>query len=201
MNKCVGIYIRVSTSEQSTEMQRRELEAYTAARGWTQIKVYEDKATGTNANRPELKRLLDDVRKRKVDLVLIWKLDRLFRSLKDVILTIHEFQDLGIDFISLRDNLDLSTSHGKLMMQIIAAFGEFEASLIKERVIAGLKNAKRKGKRLGRPKKRDDDKILHLREKGLSIRRISKELEVSAGSVQRSLAVSKSPSKDGGKIE
>lgn len=197
----VGVYLRCSTQDQSTDIQANDLVKYVKARGWQTVYYFEDKATGTNANRPMFKKMMKMARQRELDLIVVWKLDRLFRSLKDLILTLQELKDLGVDFISLRDNLDLSTSHGKLMMQIIGAFGEFEASLIKERVVAGLQNAKRRGKRLGRPKKRDDDKILHLKKKGLSIRQISKELGASIGAIQRSLAVSKSLLKDEGKAE
>jgi len=138
-----------------------------------------------------LKALLSDARKRKLNVVICWKLDRFFRSLKDLVTTLQELSELGIEFISLRDNIDLSTSSGRLMMHMIGAFAEFEASLIRSRVKAGLEVARKNGKRLGRPKLRDDKKIISLRDKGYSIRAISKELCVSTGAVQRSIAVSK----------
>jgi putative DNA-invertase from lambdoid prophage Rac len=187
--KRVAIYLRVSTQDQSTELQASELRTYAQARGWTDLKVYEDKATGTTGNRPALKQLLQDVRQRRVDLVLCWKLDRLFRSLKDLIGTLQEFQDLGVQFCSLKDSIDMTTSAGRLLMHLLGAFGEFEASLIRERVRAGLANAKAKGKRLGRPKTRDDLAIHDLRQRGFSIRQIAKATGTSTTSVQRALRV------------
>src|SRR5258708_1137164 len=126
--KRVAVYLRVSTQDQSTALQQQEIESYLIARGWTQTSYYEDKLTGTHGNRPQLKNLMSDVRQRQVDLVICWKLDRLFRSLKDLISTLQEFSELGVEFISLKDNIDLTTSAGRLMLHILGAFGEFEAS-------------------------------------------------------------------------
>lgn len=181
--KRIALYVRVSTSDQSTELQLRELNQFTQARGWTTIKVYKDKATGTNGNRPLLKQLLSDARQRKIDVVIIWKLDRLFRSLKNLISTLQEFTELGVDFISLKDNIDLTTSSGRLMMHMLGAFAEFEASLIKERVKAGLRNAKAKGKRLGRPQLRNDAQIMEMRAQGKTIRQIAQNLKISKSTV------------------
>ena len=99
------LYVRVSTQDQSCELQKRELTQFAAARNWTVVRVYEDQATGTNANRPQLKELLRDARERKVDGILLWKLDRFFRSLKDLVVTLQELSDLGVQFISLKDNI------------------------------------------------------------------------------------------------
>ena len=184
----VAIYLRVSTSEQNTELQRKDLLKYVEARGLEVYSIYEDKASGTNDRRTNLKRLLDDASKRKFDIVLCWKLDRFFRSLKDLINTLQFLNDSGILFISYKDNIDMTTASGKLMLHILAAFGEFEASLIKERVIAGIRNAQSKGVKLGRPKKYcNTDEILKLRKQGLSIRNIAAELGLSAGMVQRAV--------------
>jgi DNA invertase Pin-like site-specific DNA recombinase len=184
----VAVYLRVSTTDQSTELQRKDLLKYVEARGLEVYSVYEDKASGTNDRRTNLKRLLDDASKRKFDIVLCWKLDRFFRSLKDLINTLQFLNDRGILFISYKDNIDMTTASGKLMLHILAAFGEFEASLIKERVIAGIKNAQSKGVKLGRPKKPCDvDEILKLKKQGLSIRNIATELGLSAGMVQRAI--------------
>ena len=121
-SKRIGIYLRVSTQDQATELQRNEIQKFLDARGWTTTFIYEDKATGTNGNRTAFKKLMADARQRKVDVVICWKLDRLFRSLKDLISTLQEFNELGIDFISLKDNIDLTTSAGRLMLRIIGAF-------------------------------------------------------------------------------
>ncbi|HAR41982.1 MAG TPA: resolvase [Bdellovibrionales bacterium] len=183
----VAIYLRVSTQDQATELQQRELTAYVQARGWVVFKTYEDKATGTTANRAMLKAMLTDARLRRFDRIIVWKLDRFARSLKDLVTMLQELSELGIEFISLRDNIDLTTSSGRLMMHMIGAFAEFEASIIRERVRAGIANARAKGKRLGRPKTRDDGTIKALRRQGLSIRSIALQAHCSAGAVQRAL--------------
>jgi DNA invertase Pin-like site-specific DNA recombinase len=170
-------------------MQVRDLLAYAKARNWDVAEVYEDKLTGTNDKRPELQRLLRDIRQRKADIVLCWKLDRFFRSLKDLVATLHELSDLGVEFVSYKDNLDMTTAAGRLMLHIIAAFAEFEADVIRERVRAGLHNAKLKGKRLGRPKlETDQAAILDMRRNGKSIRKIAAALGLSQGYVQRAVS-------------
>ncbi len=184
----VAVYARVSTSDQSTEIQVNDLTHYAASRNWTIYKTYQDKKTGKNDHRSSFQSLMMDARSRKIDCVLCWKLDRLFRSLKGLITTLEEFTELGIAFVSIKDSMDLSTSSGRLMMQMIGAFAEFERSLIIERVRAGIANARAKGTRLGRPKIRDDQKILVLREQGCSLRKIAANLNISKGAVQRSLS-------------
>ncbi len=194
MTKRVAIYLRVSTLEQSTDLQRTDLMTYVQARDWEVFAVYEDKATGTNSNRAKLKAMLCAARQRKFDVILVWKLDRFARSLKDLVTMLQDLSEIGIEFISLRDNIDLTTSAGRLMMHMIGAFAEFEASLIRERVRAGIAQAKAKGTRLGRPKLRDDKQILSLRDQGQSVRAIANALGISKGQVQRALGVPKSPS-------
>lgn len=183
----VALYLRTSTQEQSTALQLDELQAFVAARGWKNVTVYEDQASGTNSNRPQLKHLLADARQRKVDVIACWKLDRLARSLKDLLNMLQEFNELGIAFVSLKDNIDLTTSTGRLMVAIIGAFAQFEADIIRERVRAGLKAAKARGKRLGRPKLYDDNKIRALRQQGLSYTQIQKQLNAPKGVVCRAL--------------
>lgn len=183
----IAVYLRVSTADQSTELQQNEIERYIQARGWASVEIYEDKATGTNGNRPRLKVMLQEARQRKIDLVICWKLDRLFRSLKDLVVTLQEFQDLGIEFISLKDNVDLSTASGRLLMQIIGSMAEFEASLIRERVRAGLRIARSKGKRLGRPTTINQQKVLELRRKNKSLSEIANALGVTKGGVSKTL--------------
>lgn len=169
-------------------MQLRELEEYAVHRGWELSKTYEDKGfTGTNTNRPALKAMLTDAKARKFDLILVWKLDRFGRSLREIVMMLQDLADYGVEFCSFKDSLDLSSSQGKLMFHIVAAFSQYEAELIRSRVVSGLENAKAKGKKLGRPKKRNDAEIQRLRQEGLSIREIAKQLGVSAGAVQRAL--------------
>lgn len=183
----VGIYIRTSTSHQNPEMQLSELESYICARNWNLTGVYSDQATGRNDKRPGLQAMLKDARQRKLDTIVIWKLDRLFRSLKHLVVTLEEFEQLGIKFVSLKDNLDLTTSSGRLLTNIIASMSEFEADLIRERVQAGLNNAKQKGIQLGRPSNLDLREVIKLRKMGLSLRQIAQRLNTSHSSVVRAL--------------
>jgi len=184
----VAVYLRVSTSEQNTDIQKSDLLKYIETRGWTLFEIYEDKASGTNDNRPNLRKLLQDTKQGKFNVLLVWKLDRLCRSLKDLVNTLSFLSEHSVEFVSYKDQIDLTTATGRLMTQIIGAFAEFEASLIRERVIAGIRNAQSKGVRLGRPKKLcDTDAILKLRQQGLSIRNIAVELGLSIGMVQRAV--------------
>jgi len=185
----IAMYLRVSTNEQSTASQRLSIERYLDARDWNEnIQVYEDHATGTNTNRPSLQRLLKDCRQRNIDVVVCFKLDRLFRSLKDLVNTLQEFKELGILFVAVNDNIDLSTSAGQLMANIVGCFAQFESALIRERVKAGINVARLQGKHIGRRQKGMDKEIMELRVKGMSIRSIAKELSISKGSIQNALA-------------
>lgn len=182
--KRCGIYIRCSTGFQNTDLQRAELLAYLEKRGWELHKIYDDVAfSGTSDKRPALQEMLRDCRSRKIDVVLIWKLDRLFRSLSHLLIVLQEWKELGIELISLKDSLDMSSSAGKLLLHLIGCFAEFEADLIKARVNAGLENARKKGIRLGRPPQLDHAKVLELRKQGLTMRKIGEEFGVSAAAI------------------
>ncbi len=183
-------YSRVSTShhEQRPEVQVNELRRYCTARGWTVVEEVVDHGySGGTDQRPGLKRLICLARSRQIDVVIVTKLDRLFRSLRHLVSTLDEFHALGIQFISIGDQIDLSTASGRLMTQILAAFSEFERGLIRDRTIAGLAFAKRNGKRLGRPKKANDSEILKLRSEGLSYSQIQKKLNVSRPAIRRAI--------------
>jgi len=188
----VGLYARVSTLDkgQDTEVQLTDLRSYVQARGWTVVSEYVDKGqSGAKDRRPELDRLMRDARKRKIDLILCWRLDRLGRSLKHLILTLDELQGLGVGFVSYNENLDLTSSTGRLMFQLLGAFAEFERNMIRERVIAGLNHAKAKGKRLGRPGvDLDHVKLNELRDQGLTMRAMADKLGVSLGLVHKTLS-------------
>ena len=188
------IYLRVSTNEQDTTMQRRDLVEYADARGWSVVQISEDKASGTNSNRNGLRELQRAACQRKFDVLLVWKLDRIFRSTKDCLHNLHDFAEFGVEFVSLKDSgIDMTTPSGKLLLHVLAAFAEFEASIIKMRVMAGLDLARKRGKILGRPKKRNDEKIRRLRQEGNSLRDIARLTGVSTTAVQRCLkAVTKS---------
>ena len=187
-----AIYARVSTLDkgQDTEVQLRDLRSYAQAREWIIAGEYVDRGqSGAKDRRPELDRLMKDVRKRKVDLILCWRLDRLGRSLKHLILTLDELQSVGVGFVSYNENLDLTTSTGRLMFQLLGAFAEFERNLIKERVKAGLANAKAKGAKLGRPSPEfDEDELIRLRKSGVTIRGIAERLNLRKSFVHKTLS-------------
>jgi DNA invertase Pin-like site-specific DNA recombinase len=138
-------YSRISTRGQSTELQFREMSLFIQNRDWNLVQQIENTCTGTNLKRPGFQSALRFCRERKVDVVLVGKLDRALQSLRDSVNTLREFSGLGIEFISIKDNLYMTTSARKLMLHIIAAFAAFEADIIKERVNASLDNAKAKG--------------------------------------------------------
>ena len=163
-------YARVSTVNggQDPEMQLRELREYVVNRGWTAVGEFVDRISGSKDSRPALTRFMADVHQRKCDVVLVWKLDRWGRSLRHLVNSMAELEARGVAFISLRDNLDLTTPAGRLMFQVIGAMAEFERSLIQERVKAGLRNAKAKGTRLGRPQVIVDSARIGLLARGAS---------------------------------
>lgn len=146
------IYARVSTTDkgQDPDLQLRPLREYCNARGFEVAGEYVDYTSGAKDRRPELDKLMDAARKRQIDAVIVWKLDRFGRSMKHLVNAISDLDGLGIAFISYQENIDLSTAAGRLMFHVIAAMAEFERELIKERVRAGLVNARAKGKKLGR---------------------------------------------------
>jgi DNA invertase Pin-like site-specific DNA recombinase len=187
--KRVALYARVSTSngQQDPEMQLSELREYAGRRGWEITEEFTDEGvSGSKESRPALNRLMIDAQRRKFDAVLVWKIDRFGRSLKHLVNALAELGAFGVAFISLRDNLDLSTPSGRLMFQIIGAMAEFERALIQERVRAGLRNARSKGKRLGRPRAIvDRSRIAAMRATGASWRAISRELRVGIATLYR----------------
>jgi len=187
MTTRVAIYARVSTINhgQDAGLQTGDLQQFAEARGWKLADHYVDSGvSGSTDSRPELNRLMADARRRKFDVVLVWKLDRFGRSLRHLVNALAEFESLGIAFVSLSDNLDLSTASGRLMFNIIGAMAEFERELIRERVRAGMKNAKAKGARIGRPRVTVDAfQIARLRDSGVSLRAIAARLAVSLGTV------------------
>ena len=194
----LAIYARVSTVNhgQDAGLQTREMRQFAEARGWKLADEYVDKGvSGAKDSRPELNRLMADAHKRKFDVVLVWKLDRFGRSLRHLVNALAEFESLGIAFVSLSDNLDLSTASGRLMFNIIGAMAEFERELIQERVRAGIRNARAKGRRIGRPRVAvDAARIAALRASGLSWPSIAREMGVSVGTVyQAAQKLSKIP--------
>lgn len=148
----VAIYVRVSTGSQSVDPQESALRELANRKEWTQVKVYSDHAiSGALDRRPALDELMRDCRRGLVDIVLVWKFDRFGRSTRHLIEALEEFRQLKIDFVSLTESVDTATPAGRLFFSMIAVIANFERDLIAERVKLGLSEARRKGKRLGRP--------------------------------------------------
>ena len=180
-----AIYYRVSTGDQSPRMQMRELRAYAKKRKFKVFGEYVDQASGAARARPELDRMMADVRARKVDVVLVWAFDRFARSTSQLSTTLEEFNALGVDFVSCTQQIDTTTPTGKMVFGIFAVIAEFERSIIQERVKSGMAAAKARGKHVGRkpiPMSKQN-KARSLRSRGLTYREIAKQLGVSPGTV------------------
>lgn len=192
MKKAAALYARVSTNNghQDPAMQLRELREYCERRGWQVFKEYTDAGiSGSKEKRPELDRLMADAHKRQFDVLVVWKFDRFARSVSHLLRALENFQALGIEFVSLSEQMDTTTPAGKMVFTVLGAVAELERSLIVERVRAGLRNARAKGKRLGRPRRVvDSSKIVRLRAQGLSWRKVAGELGVGVGTARERLS-------------
>jgi putative DNA-invertase from lambdoid prophage Rac len=188
MNR-VALYARVSTSDQSSKMQLHELREFARARKWTVQGEYVDNGiSGTAESRPALDRMMLAARSRKIDGICVWKLDRYARSLKQIVNALSELKELGVAFVSIRDNLDFTTSAGRAMCNMIGVFAEFEHDLIVERTKAGMARAKAEGIRLGRPPAcLNTERLRALRKDGLTITAIARRMKQSRTVVWRSL--------------
>src|SRR3984885_12572066 len=182
----IGIYARVSTRDQSCDLQVRDLRAYCAARGFDLVREYVDVGqSGAKDSRPELNILMDDARKRQFDAIVVRRFDRFARSTKHLLTALEEFRSLGIQFISYQENVDTSTPLGQALFTIVSAVAQLERELIRERVSAGIRNARANGKQLGRPKTSvDRERILELKAQGHSLRQIAANLGVGYGTVR-----------------
>jgi DNA invertase Pin-like site-specific DNA recombinase len=184
-----GLYSRLSTHDQQTiPLQTRALREYAARRGWTI--VVQVKEVGTGASQRELReKLLEAARRREIDVVLVWRLDRWGRSVTDLLATLQELEHLGVGFVSLTEALDLTTPAGRAMAALLAVFAEFEREILRERVRAGLAHARQNGKRLGRPA----TAVLHttaiqkLYRAGVSKSEIARRVQIGRTSVRRIL--------------
>lgn len=187
----VAFYLRVSTGEQTTENQRLELEAVAQARGWTVVGIYEDHGVSGSKGRqqrPQLDRLLKDAVRGRFDLLAAWAVDRLGRSLQDLVATLGDLQAAGVGLYLHRQAVDTSTPSGRAMFGMLGVFAEFERAMIQERVKAGLQRARRAGKVLGRPKVEvDHGRVLEAIQGGLSVRKAAAHLGVTPSKVQRVL--------------
>jgi DNA invertase Pin-like site-specific DNA recombinase len=189
--KRVALYARVSTTGnngQDPEMQIRELREYCKHRGWKICDDYVDKGiSGAKDSRPELNRLMNDAHRRRFDVIAVWKFDRFARSVSHLLRALETFRSLGIEFVSLSEAVDTTTAAGKMMFTVLGAVAELERSLIGERVRAGLRNAKAKGTRLGRPplKVLSTAEIRQLRRdrrRGVSFKRLAQDRGISVWS-------------------
>jgi DNA invertase Pin-like site-specific DNA recombinase len=183
----VAIYGRISTSNhgQDIGMQTRELREYCDRRGWQIAGEYLDEGiSGAKDSRPSLNRLMADAHKRRFDAVVVWKFDRFARSVSHLLRALETFQSLGVAFVSLSEQIDTTTPTGRMIFTVLGAVAELERSLITERVRAGIRNARAKGKRLGRPRVTvDTARIALLRAQGLSWSKIAAEMGLSVGTV------------------
>src|SRR6266550_1814045 len=176
------LYSRVSTNNgQDPEMQSREIREYCQRRGWPLVGEYVDIGiSGAKERRPQLDRLIADAHKRKFEVIVVWKFDRFARSVSHLLRALENFRALGIEFVSLSEQIDTSTPTGKMIFTVLGAVAELERSLIVERVKAGLRNARAKGKKLGRPRLVSNPGVIaHLRAQGASWRAVGRELGVS----------------------
>ena len=184
-----GLYARVSTNDQQTlPMQNRALREYAARRGWTV--VMQVKEVGSGASQRKMReQLIEAARRREIDVVLVWRLDRWGRSVTDLLATLQELEHLGVGFVSLTEALDLTTPAGRAMAGLLAVFAEFEREILRERVRAGLAHARANGKRLGRPLTAglQTDQIRKLRRAGISKSEIARRLNIGRTSVRRIL--------------
>ena len=182
----VGLYARVSTPHQHTiRMQLRQLREFLERRRWQEVLVVEEVVSGSR-RRPERDRLLDAARRREIDIIAVWRLDRWGRSLSDLMLTLRELQELDVAFVSLTEAFDLTTSTGRAM---VAVFAEFEREIRSERVRAGIEQARHEGRQHGRPRSASlqADEVRRLASEGLSKSEIARRLSIGRTSVRRIL--------------
>jgi putative DNA-invertase from lambdoid prophage Rac len=187
-----GLYARVSTSDQQTlPMQLRALREYAARRGWTVTMQVKEVGSGAS-QRQARDKLIESARRRDIDVVLVWRLDRWGRSVADLLATLQELEHLGVGFVSLTEALDLTTPTGRAMAGLLAVFAEFEREILRERVRAGLAHARENGKHLGRPLTAglEADKVRKLYRAGISKSEIARKLQIGRTSVRRILAAS-----------
>jgi putative DNA-invertase from lambdoid prophage Rac len=190
----VGLYARVSTHDQQTlPLQIRAMREYAAKRGWTI--VAQIKEVGSGAAQRELRATpIAAARRREIDVVLVWRLDRWGRSVADLVSTLQELQHLHVDFVSLTEALDLTTPAGRAMAGLLSVFAEFEREILRERVCAGLAHARQQGKQLGRPPSvvHNAAVVWKLCRQGISKSEIARRLQIGRTSVRRLLAEKKS---------
>jgi DNA invertase Pin-like site-specific DNA recombinase len=195
--KKVGIYARVSTDKQTCENQLIELRAVAERCGYTIVQEFVDSGISGakgRADRPALDAMMKASNQRKFDMILVWSIDRLGRSLQNLVELLNDLQSMRVDLMFLQQGMDTSTSSGRMMFSIFGALAEFERNLIRERVVAGQNRAKARGVKMGRPSKMNDglrSAIQLLRENGMGIKQIAKEVGVGIGTVYSAITTIK----------
>lgn len=186
----VARYIRVSRLDQNPELQADATLDLIQRRGWTLAETYVDHGvSGARVRRPQLNRLLADARRRRFDMLVVYRSDRLFRSLRDMIATLDDLAAMGVGYVSVSEPFDTSTPSGKLLLHLVSALGEFERSLLIERTKAGLQAAVRRGAKLGRPRVQVDVvRAAELRSEGRTFKEVAEELGVGVATLHRALA-------------
>ena len=187
MNKRVALYARVSTDKQTCENQLKELRSIADRMQYIIVDEFIDEGiSGATSSRPSLDALMKSATQRRFDMVMCWSIDRLGRSLQNLIEILNELQSLKVDLFFMQQGMDTSTSAGRMMFSIFGALAEFERNLIRERVIAGQQRAISQGVKMGRPSKMNDgmkNAIKLLRERGIGIKQIARELKIGIGTV------------------
>lgn len=186
-----AIYLRVSRADQRSGLQLDEATELVSRRGWTLVETFSDEGiSGSKSTRPGLTKLREAARRRSFDVLVVWRNDRLFRSLRDMVLTLDEFRALGLGFVSVTEAFDTTTPAGRLLLHVVAAMAEFEREVLRERTISGIAAAKRRGARLGRPARVDADilkRARELRRDRVSLRAIATKLKIGLGTLHRAL--------------
>ena len=184
-----AIYCRVSSDKQTTDNQVIKLKQVAERNGWEVEAIYADTISGAKSKRPELDKLMKSVIRKEIDIVMVWSVDRLGRSLQHLITLLSDIHSKDVDLYLHQQGIDTTTPSGKMMFQMLGVFSEFERSMIQDRVKAGLERARSQGKRLGRPPVPPItvDKIKSLREEGMSLRKIAKKMGVSVGKVHQAV--------------
>jgi site-specific DNA recombinase len=189
MNMKTAIYMRVSTEKQDLDAQEQAISMFLTQKGIKEHLSYSDRAyTGSNTDRPQFNQLLNDIKQGKVERLIVWKLDRLSRKLKDLLKLLDDFNECNVKVISVHENIDMTTPHGTAMVHMIGVFAQLERDMGVERTKAGIAAARAKGQKWGAPVKIGNeikDKIRKLRNDGLSYRLISKELKIAVGTAFR----------------
>jgi len=183
----VAIYARVSTGEQTTDNQVIKLKKVAERNGWEIEAIYADTISGAKSKRPELDRLMKAIMRKEIDMVMAWSVDRLGRSLQHLTTLLSDIHSKGVDLYLHQQGIDTTTPSGKMMFQMCGVFAEFERSLIRERVMAGLERARSQGKRLGRPPVPPIliEKMKRMRQEGMTLTAIAKKVGVSVGKVHQ----------------